>query len=100
MADPTFQAVPTEGDTLRLVGELDMSTVAILTAALESLPEEAVTLDLSELAFVDSSGLHEIARYARSLNGQAPLILANVPDDMTRLLALTKFDQLDGILIQ
>jgi anti-anti-sigma factor len=97
MADPTFQAVPTEGDTLRLVGELDMSTVGILTAALESLP---VTLDLSELAFVDSSGLHEIARYARSLNGQAPLILANVPDDMTRLLALTKFDQLDGILIQ
>ena len=48
----------------RLIGELDISTALGLKAALDGLPQGSVTLDLAELTFIDSSGLHAIMRFA------------------------------------
>jgi anti-anti-sigma factor len=96
-----FRVTPEDGPTLRLAGELDMSTVQILRDALQSIPTEGkVTLELSELAFLDSSGLNEFAQYAASLNGRGPLILANVPERLASLLTLVAFDKLDTIEIR
>lgn len=66
-----------------------MSTVGVLRAALDTVPDGFTTLDLGELSFIDASGLHELEHYARTLNGGAPLKLDNVPERMRRLLEIT-----------
>jgi anti-anti-sigma factor len=87
---PLFQVLPLgHGVGLRLAGELDISTVGDLRAALETLPDGAATLDLGGLSFIDASGLHALEQYARSLNGSAPLRLDNVSAHVRRLFELT-----------
>jgi anti-anti-sigma factor len=82
--------VPLEGARgARLVGELDVSTVQVLRAALETLPAGANALDLAELSFMDASGLHALEQYASSLNGDGPLLLENVPAQVRRLFRIT-----------
>lgn len=76
----------------RLVGELDLSTVGLLLAALDTLPAGASVLDLAELSFMDASGLHALEQHAGSLNGAAPLVLENVPAPIRRLFHLTGAD--------
>src|SRR6187200_2664287 len=64
---------------LRLIGELDMATVNHLETALEAVSHNGpVTLDLAQLTFIDSTGLHAIMAFARSQNGSGPLILESV----------------------
>jgi anti-sigma B factor antagonist len=47
------------GVTLRVVGELDLGTVPVLAESVERLKHDrnALTLDLSDLTFMDSTGL-------------------------------------------
>jgi anti-anti-sigma factor len=73
----------------RLVGELDVSTVGLLIAALETLPAGANVLDLAELSFMDASGLHTLEEYAGSLHGAKPLVLENVSSAVLRLFQIT-----------
>jgi anti-anti-sigma regulatory factor len=61
---------------------------------------DGVTLDLTEMSFIDSTGLHEIVRYAHSLNGQGPLVLANVPDRISMLLELVTYNDHPGIEVR
>jgi anti-anti-sigma factor len=56
---PVFGVVPAGDSHFRLQGELDLSTVEILRLALHKLPGD-FTLDMSELDFMDSTGLHAI----------------------------------------
>ena len=75
---------------LRLIGELDMATVPELRSALAATSGNGqVTLDLSELTFMDSSGLLAIVEYARSANGAAPVILANPSEVVARIFEIT-----------
>jgi anti-anti-sigma factor len=56
------------GVTLRLSGELDVESVSLLERAAErhfSGGAQFVTLDLSELMFIDSTGLAAVALVAR-----------------------------------
>ena len=86
-----FFAIPFDGGRgVRLVGELDLSTVRVLLAALDTLP--VGVLDLAELSFMDASGLHALERYAGTLNGSAPLVLENVSPQIRRLFELTAAD--------
>ena len=63
---------------LRLIGELDLATVTELKAALETVSRsDPVTLDLAQLTFIDSTGLHAFMEFARSQNGSGPLLLAS-----------------------
>jgi anti-anti-sigma regulatory factor len=89
---PILEVVPLEqGRGLRLVGELCLSSVGDLLTALGTLPEGADVLDLGDLSFMDSSGLHAFERYARSLKPR-PLVLQNAPAHVRRLFALTGAD--------
>jgi anti-sigma B factor antagonist len=100
MEDLAF-GVTREERTVRLAGELDMATAPLLKSALAGLPSEGPTaLDLSELTFLDSSGLHVLAQYGNSLNGQGPLVLANVPDPIVSVLEVVGFDALETIVIR
>ncbi len=86
----------------RLVGELDISSARDLSDALTPLPQAGdLTLDLSELEFIDSSGLHAIVLYAGSLNGAGgKLILAN-PTVMTeRVFDIARLAEHPRIVIE
>ena len=85
-SQPYFQILPLgDGTGFRLIGELDLSTVALLREALES--AGVARLDLGDLSFIDASGLHLIEQHARALNGTAPLVhtrtsIGNAGDDL------------------
>jgi anti-anti-sigma factor len=101
MVDPSFRVTPKDDRTLQLTGELDMASAPLLKAALGGLPAEgSISFDLAELTFLDSSGLHAFAQYGDSLNGQGPLILANVPAPIASLLEIVGFDELGTIEIR
>jgi anti-anti-sigma factor len=86
----SFEISPLEGERgLRLGGELDLQSVHRLTEALASLPGAGqAKLDLSELTFIDSSGLHAIVDFARS-NGNGRLILEGATATMVRMFEIT-----------
>ena len=101
MENSAFQVIPVDSRTLRLVGDLDMATVPSLHAALQLLHGGgSITLDLEGLSFLDSSGLNEFARCARSLDGHGPLILVNVPGRISSLLEMVGFDKMDTVEIR
>lgn len=71
----------------RLVGELDLSSVPVLTDALDELEADgSVVLDLQELTFIDSSGVQAIFLQAVSREGQ--LVLANPSVEVLRTLEI------------
>jgi len=56
------------------------------------------TLDLSELVFIDSSGLHAIEEIASRQNGNGPpLILSGASPGVMRLLEITDLDRHPGL---
>jgi anti-anti-sigma factor len=92
MADASFGVHPLEdGAGLRLVGDLDMDTVPELEAALSTATGQVV-LDLAELSFIDSAGLHALVGYARGLNGVGPLVLKNMSAQVRRVFEILNLD--------
>ena len=87
---------------LKLVGELDLATTPELNQALvdPSLPESQIHLDLSELTFVDSCGVHAILTLAMSQNGRGPLVLLNPTAPVTRVFEVLGLDEHAGIEIR
>ena len=80
------------GVTLKVVGELDLGTVPVLTESVERVKHgiKALTLDLSDLTFMDSTGLRVIlsARERWRSNGQE-LALTESSSQVQRLLAVS-----------
>src|SRR5262245_44854056 len=75
---------------LRLVGELDIQSSRLLKEALAALQGGGqAKLDLSEVTFIDSGGLHTIVQFARSEDGNGALILEGVSPYMLRLFEIT-----------
>lgn len=86
----------------RVVGELDMSSAHELSLALISMDGEGeLTLDLSELEFIDSSGLHALMQFAGSLDGGGgKLVLVN-PNALTgRIFEIAELTQHPAIMIE
>lgn len=89
----------------RVVGEVDMSSAHELSEALATMAGGGdLTLELSELEFIDSSGLHAMVQYARSLDGANgagdKLILVN-PNAMTeRIFEIAGFAQHPAIVVE
>jgi anti-sigma B factor antagonist len=75
-------------------GELDLATAPLLRDAFESADREAgvVVVDLSEVGFLDSSGLRVLAQCQRLLTGEdgpASLRLVVATDAVRRVLEVT-----------
>jgi len=81
---------------VRLVGELDLAEVEPLQAELERLCSNslsALTLDLSGLEFLDSTGLHVLLRLrSRCESQQLELLLVPGPASVQRLFRITGTD--------
>lgn len=103
---PTDEAAPfrvdvsREGDTarLRLVGELDMVTTPLVRAqiaALRAAGTRVLVLDLSDVEFIDSTGLHCILDCeAESRENGFSVAVIPGPPAVRRIFELTNTDTL------
>ena len=99
---PTLELSPLIGAAgTKLVGEVDLATAPQLQDALSDIwTESEVLLDLSELTFMDSSGVSAILEFARSRNGAGPLVMVNPPAEIERLFELTRLEQHPNIEVR
>jgi anti-sigma B factor antagonist len=77
---------------VHLTGELDVDTTPLLEYTLSDPLSQArlVVLDMRELAFMDSSGVHAIVNAsARARQGGRRLVVLRGPPDVDRLFMLT-----------
>jgi anti-anti-sigma factor len=83
--------------TLKLTGELDLSSVELLTAALDDVLADAtpVVIDLRELDFLDSSGLRAfVALHHRAeKEGFSYRVIAG-PPQVHRTFVMTGLDRI------
>ena len=79
--------------TVFLRGELDLSTVKLLRACLETLPADVgdLILDFAQLDFIDCAGLSAILAWARQQAGHGGTLNIRSPQPMARrVLELTE----------
>ena len=91
-----FEISPLHNGTgLKLSGELDMAAAPRLNEALllDVAQDGELRLDLSELTFLDSSGMNAILAHARSRNGDGRLVLVNPSDPVARVFELVNLDE-------
>jgi len=89
---------PGSGGSLVVIGgELDAGTAPRLGAALHDLVNEgatSITVDCSDLEFIDSQGLGVLVAASRRLrDAGGQLHLRGVGDQLARVLRLTRLDQ-------
>ena len=86
---------------LRLTGELDASTVDILFEAVEPAPAVELVLDLSDLAFVDSSGLRAFAAISEGRRGSGGEVeIVNPSPSVERIFEIVGVDRLEGVQVR
>lgn len=86
-------AIAEGGDagTFVLTGELDMAVEDELRSALAGAPRDngtGITLELSQLTFMDSRGLSVILETAAALEAPAQLVLRDPPETVRRLFEI------------
>ena len=93
--------VAPEGDgyVVALAGEIDLATCEELGAAIEPLiePDQTIVVDLSEVSFMDSSGLRVFLRARALLNDKGgTLVLRKPTEQVRRLFVAVGLDSLLG----
>ena len=87
--------------TLVLSGELDIASAPMLEAAVAEVPDSgtsALVLDLSEVTFMDSSGLKAVlATYKRCQEQEREFSLAGASDSVRRVLDMTGVSDAIGL---
>ncbi|MFI8192098.1 STAS domain-containing protein [Streptomyces sp. NPDC085946] len=85
------------GPVLHVAGELDFDRAAALRHHVDALPltsGQCLVIDLSGLAFCDSTGITALlAARQRALAAGADIVLAAVPPNLQRVMALIGLDQ-------
>jgi anti-sigma B factor antagonist len=79
-------------EVVTLAGELDMAHATTVVETLDALAdnERPVIVDLSQLTFIDSSGIHAILRPRPQ---QGSVLLVCPPGTIQRVLSVTKIDR-------
>ncbi len=79
-------------EIVTLVGELDMAHAPTVAETLDVLSdtERPTVVDLSDLTFIDSSGIHAILRPRPQ---QGVVVLVCPPGNIQRVLSVTKIDR-------
>jgi anti-sigma B factor antagonist len=81
-----------EGQTLRVAGEIDMScSEALREQVAQALRAGSVTLDMTDVEFIDSSGVRALLQAAAELNGQGPIRILPSPV-VARILEIVGLD--------
>jgi len=92
-------ALPGPQTTISLAGELDPATAPELQARLSALADDpavtSVVIDLSQISFLDSSGLRVLVAGNEALRTRsADLILRGPSDNVRRILQVTGLSDL------
>lgn len=84
-----IQAIDRPG-TFRLTGEFDLAAHEAFVARMEPVSASGlqILLELSDVTFMDSSGLRAILGLTRSVNGQGPVVLLNPSRQVQRVLEI------------
>jgi anti-anti-sigma factor len=93
LAELSVTVAPTEPSSLVLTGELDLSTAAVLLAAVRGAAAGRgdVVLDLRSVTFMDSRGMLALLEAQRQLRGRdRELRLAAVSPPVRRVLEITQ----------
>lgn len=77
---------------VKLWGEYDIARKQELGAAFASINGEPVTIDMSEVTYVDSTFLHELASM-RLRCQERPVTLVGVQANVARILEIAKLDR-------
>jgi anti-anti-sigma factor len=80
--------------SFRLSGSLDVPTGGMLTELLDMLSrsEGDITLDMSEVTFMDSGGLRALIQACMDLGAKGDLRVVNPSGQVRHLLGLTKVE--------
>jgi anti-sigma B factor antagonist len=90
------------GGGIRVAGELDMSTVNDLLDGVRPHLLAAsgdLTLDLSQLSFMDSAGLLAFLDISKELEGRGRLVLRSPSGPVARLLRLARAETIPSLSI-
>jgi anti-anti-sigma factor len=103
VARPAFRVEPNGPSSFRLFGELDLASASIFEDAVRSVLQEggALTLDLSNLSFLDSIGVRALfsaADAAGARGGQ--IVLANPTRTVANTLALVRAEDWPHLKVQ
>jgi anti-sigma B factor antagonist len=90
------------GRNLRLEGEFDIANAPELAEAIVDLSSEdaPVDVDMSRVTFMDTAGLHALARGAESLDGSTPVVLIDPPSRVVRLMEIVGLVRMPEIEIR
>jgi anti-anti-sigma factor len=100
---PVFRALPTTTPRgFRLEGEIDLSNAATLGDLLKPAVEAGgdLTIDLSGVAFMDSTAIQVMLKAAKQISGRGRLVLYHPGSLVSNVLRLIKAERLPGIVIQ
>lgn len=88
MAETAFHVMRSEtGGSLRLSGEIDISNLDLLKAALESVRDDGdVHLEMDDLAFIDLAGTTVLVNRAADRAPSGRLVLHRPPYAMRRIM--------------
>ena len=85
----TLLQIARTDQAVSLQGEIDMAVADEVTAALLQGVEAGIpVVDMSEVTFIDSSGLRALLSVAQTLNGSGPLVLRRPSPAVTRILRI------------
>ena len=95
VTDPTPSSVGSKV-ALRLSGEIDMSNAHDLKRALEAGIEEGgpILIDVRELTFIDSAGVHVWVQAAEELANRGCLVIHGEQKHLSRLLDILGVDEM------
>jgi len=87
--------------TFRLSGEFDMSSVETFRLSVETSadPEREIVLDLTDLTFIDSSGIRAILTMAQEI-GTKGVLLRNPQPNVQRVIELIGIEGRSGIRLE
>jgi anti-anti-sigma factor len=86
-----------DGASFRIVGDLDVATVGTLLDAVDATgPHEGdLLMDLSELKFIDSTGLRALVTISKDLPEGGTLVIAGASTQVRKLMDLVRADLFD-----
>lgn len=87
---------------LRVSGELDLATVPELDAALRPMAESGgeITLDVSDLRFMDSSAVQVLIRTLQALDGRGLIYLLRPMASVRRLIDVMGLDRFENLEVR
>ena len=86
-----------DGASFRIAGDLDLATVSNLLDAVRAAGpfDGDVSIDLSELSFMDSTGLRALVTISKDLPEGGKLIIAGASAQVRKLMTLVRADLFD-----